>query len=204
MKPKTECIEYLKKHHFLRNYDVEPFLHRSKNQIDLSAHICYCVGIIEDIRFVQAIRLLHKTPLTGITSYFIEWFHCQNNEESVQFWVHSGVTLRKHFFLFEDRISFIRGTFIYDEVLKRYYRLSSLLPFSYISEMSPPCEFIYATPIKKYHFKKKKSTQTHLVCKNKRLLQSHTQRFIRVNNINNYLEKEYPILFHEMKKIIST
>lgn len=203
MFPNEICIEYLKSHHFLRNYDVDPFLRRFNYQINLREHICYCVGIIDNVRIVQSICIKNKTPLTGITSYYIEWFHCQNNQESIHFWVHSGVALRKHFFLFQDRMSFIRGTFVYDEEFKKYYRLSMLMPFAFISEMTPPFEFIFATPIKKYHFKKKKNLQPVTANKTKKMLKSQLQRIVRIYNVNNYLEKECPILFHEMKNFIS-
>jgi hypothetical protein len=137
-----QCIEYLSKNSFVRNYSCNEFVFEKNFEIHLHNLYCYCVGIVDKQRIVHVIKILNQKCSPGVTSYYIEWYDiaCYTLEEifemdlelsikSIKFWVHSGVALRKNFFLYEDRMSLLKSTFIYDRKRNLYYRLNNLLPY---------------------------------------------------------------------------
>jgi hypothetical protein len=216
MNPDNERIQYLVNTSFLRNFPIDDFLKNNHYEIDLTLFICYCVGIINGKRYVHPIQMLSKTPSPGITSYEIKWWNAastcrdttlpnENEYDSFSFWSHSGVALRKHFFLFEDRMSLIRSTFIYDSITDRYYRLCSLLHYLYIPIVSPTGKSIFTSLTKNYSYQKvakSKSNETNR--KQKEDVRKYLKKFVKQFNHYNFLDKEYPRLFEEIIKITDT
>lgn len=209
------CLDYLMQHSFIRNVCFEDFVERHNFQIKLSDFICYCVGIIDNQRIVHAIRILGQSPPPGVTSYFIQWFNTatytwdeiMNNEiefESTSFWVHSGVALRKNFFLFDDRMSLMKSTFIYDKHTHSYYRLACLLPFLQF-DYTPSDKYpIYSSPIKIYYtIKRPKKLNKAVPNKKRSNLQKALKKVVKIHNSFHYLEKEHKRLFEEINNIIN-
>lgn len=209
------CLEYLMEHSFIRNVCFEKFVERNNFQIQLSNLVCYCVGIIDETRIVHAIRIIGQSAPPGVTSYYVEWFNTatytlkdlqQKNIEfdSTCFWVHSGVALRKNFFLFDDRMSLMKSTFIYDERSYCYYRLACLLPFlkfEYIpSERFP----IYSSPVKIYFTIRRNKKNAKVVPNKKQAnLQKALKKVMKIHNSFHYLEKEHKRLFEEISNVIN-
>ena len=214
--PCNNRIQYLTKTNFIRNYPIDDLLRNNHYEIKLTDFICYCVGIMGGKRFVHAIKILSKTPSPGITSYEVSWWdtasYCLNDElpdevsyESVCFWVHSGVSLRKHFFLFDDRMSLIRSSFIYDEVTDHYYRLCSLLPYVYIPIVTPTGKTIYTAPSKTYLYQKViKKGSNELQKRRNDDVKKYLKKFVKQFNHFDFLEKDYPRLFEEVIKIVDS
>lgn len=214
MFPNSQCISYLRTHQFIRNFSANHLYDVRKWQ-DMSVHVWYCVGIIQGERYVHCIRFLKKSPKPGITSYCIEWFntapfsHLSRHEmpthfESVRFWVHSGVALRKNFFLFEDRMSLIRSTFFYDEETKLYYRMSALLHYLEIPDEIPRQIQIYTSSNKCYCFQKRiKKRKFDEESKKKNHFVLSLKKFVENHNHRRYMELHYPKLFEEAQFIIS-
>lgn len=210
--PDNERIQYLAKTNFIRNPSTDELLRCNDFEIDLTSYICYCVGIIEEKRYVHCIQILSKTPSPGITSYQIKWWntacYCLNDNndevqyEATSFWVHSGVALRKHFFLFQDRMSLIRSTFIYDSNTEQYYRICSLTPYLYIPIISPNGMPIYTSPKKTYCYHKViKKGECEVRNKQRYNTKKYLKKFVKQFNHFSFLEEEYPRLFEEIIKI---
>lgn len=214
MLPSAACIHYLANHHFIRNFSAA-HLYDIQKWKDVNFIIWYCVGVIEGKRYVHCIRFLKKSPKPGITSYFIEWYHtsvysqCKKHEipshfESIRFWVHSGVALRKNFFLFEDRMSLIRSTFFFDEETKLFYRMSVLLPYLQIPEEIPKQVHIYTTLNKYYCFQKRtKKRKYDDEFKKRNELVKSLKKLIENHNHHHFIECNYPKLFEEAQFIFS-
>lgn len=211
--PDTYCISYLASHHFIRNHSVTSFLQQS-SRISFFDKIWYCIGIIEGERYVHAVRFLNKTPKPGITSYYIQWFntspfsHCSadnmpNYFDSIYFWVHSGVALRKNFFLFEDRMSLIRSCFYYEPCTGLFYRMSSLLPYLDIPDAVPSNLKIYTTVFRFYCFQKriKKRNYDDMVKKKSDFVRC-LKKFVESHNHRHFFQLTYPKLFEQAQFII--
>lgn len=211
MEPDLDCILYLTRNSFLRNFSFERFLERHHNEIPLQNFICYTTGIADGKRVVNAFRILFQSTTSKIRSYFIEWWNTAAYDvyfphmkfTSIQFWVHSGMTLRKNFFLYDDRMSLFRSTFIHDVRSGNYYRLSSLNHFLQIPEKSNFREQIFSQPGKFYYFQKIRKTalkESRLPVEKeiKRLLEKITHK----KNLAMYLKKSSPRLFEEIHSFI--
>ena len=215
MEVNIECIDYLMQHSFIRNVCYEDFVERHNFQIKLSDITCYCVGIIDNQRIVHAIRIIGQSAPPGVTSYFIKWFNTatytwneiMNNEiqfDSTMFWVHSGVALRKNFFLFDDRMSLMKSTFIYDSYSESYFRLACLLPFLQFEYMPSDKYPIYSSPIKIYFtVKRVKNGIKNIPNKKRSNLQKTLKKVVKIHNSFHYLEKEHKRLFEEIQNIIN-
>lgn len=215
MQPLPHCIHFLSTHSFLRNHSAT-HLQNINFWKDTNEFIWYCVGIISDTRFVHCIRFLKKSPKPGITSYYIQWYktapysRLQIDEmpthfESVCFWVHSGVALRKNFFLFEDRMSLIRSTFYYDSISKLFYRMSHLIPYLNICEEIPHHVQIYTNIEKFYCFQKRNKKRKYDENQKKKSdFCKALKKFIEQNNHLQFIRLEYPKLFNESQLIISS
>lgn len=213
MTPDNERIRYLVNTSFLRNFSIDELLKNNRYEINLTSFICYCVGIIDGKRYVHPIKIISKTPSPGITSYQIIWWNaaifCRDNMlpdeetyERISFWSHSGVALRKHFFLFEDRMSLIRSTFIYDSITDHYYRLCSLLHYLVIPITMPTGQVIYTSLTKSYCYQKViKKRDNELKKKQNEDVKKYLKKFVKQFNHYNFLDKEYPRLFEEVIKI---
>lgn len=213
MEIRFECLRYLTNHNFIRNSAVENFVLENNFAIEIAKHIIYCVGIIDGQRIVHVIKIIGQNNAPGVTSYLIEWFNvaCTPLDEfdlstidSVTFWVHSGVALRKNFFLYEDRMSLLKSSFIYDSKRNSYYRLVNLseyiVPNVHLNIQCP----IYSS-VSKISFPVKRTKKLATVIVDKRLsqLQKSVRKTMKSCNSFRYLEKNYPRLFEEMSKIIN-
>jgi len=208
-----ECVHYLTNHNFIRNTSIEAFVLENNFSIEISNHVVYCVGIVDEKRIVHVIKFLGQNNSPGVTSYFIQWYNIAcyplselgNYEiQNVSFWVHSGVALRKNFFLFQDRMSLVKSSFIYDEKRKNYYRLANLMTYlkpQYLENISSP---IYSSPIKiSYPMKKNKKQSILSVDKKLVALQKSLKKTLKNCNSFQYVEKTYPRLFHEINNVIN-
>lgn len=214
MNPIPHCISYLSTHSYLRNYSAT-HLQSLNWWKDTNVYIWYCVGIIDGKRYIHCIRLLKKSPKPGITSYYIQWFntapysHVPVSEmpstfDSVFFWVHSGVALRKNFFLYEDRMSLIRSTFYYDSETKLFYRMSYLLAYLSIPEEIPRQVRIHTNSTKFYCYQKRaKKRKYDDDSKKKTDFVKALKKFIDAHNQLNFVHNSYPKLFNESQFIIS-
>jgi hypothetical protein len=205
VEPDDECIEFLTTHSYLKNFPPHNLLEDHKYKLPLSHFICYCVGIIDQRRVVQCIRILQKIPSDKITTMKVEWYGRKNNDgtwEKTQFWVNSGVCLKKQFFLFQDKLNFFRSTYIYYPEMQKYYRLSSFFYYMDVKECNPLGEQIYNSPMKSHTFK-------NAVVKCCEKIEERRKREIKKGlmtimrrNIDNYLENQYPNLFREIVNIL--
>lgn len=203
--PNTNCILFLEKNAFVRNISIEKF-RMENNSIDITKYFIYCVGIIDGIRIVHPIQILAKTPHDGVISYKIRWWNNATHilpVKYMEFWIYSGVTLRKNFFLYQDKMSFLKSSFIYDFESKIYYRLQNLLNYLIIPEINPYAIPIYSLPTSSYkYYKFKKHKQKKL---NKRYLELQTscKKFLKKQNEFDYLKINFSLLYEELSKIIS-
>jgi hypothetical protein len=208
-------IEYLSNHSFIRNYSIENFVRENNFQIELSNYTLYSVGIIQNIRIVHMIKILGQCPSAGVTSYYIEWFNVASfsvdeliykSEEiqSCSFWVHSGVALRKNFFLFEDRMSLFKSTFLFDPRSKCHFRLAILQPYLKINSTLNIHSPMFSSPCKIFLSGHRKNKATRPI-KNYKLhsLQKNLKKVLKLNNTFSYLEQSHPRLFEEITKIIN-
>lgn len=211
MQPDIDCIVYLTRNSFLRNYSFDRFLEKNKNEIPLQNFICYTTGIADGKRVVNAFRIMYQSSNSKIKSYYIEWWNTaafdvyfpHTQFKSVSFWVHSGMTLRKNFFLYDDRMSLFRSTFIYDMYSGNYYRLSSLNHFIQIPEKSNFREQIFSQPGKCYYYQKErkaspKDHRTPIEKEIKKLLEKITHK----KNLVTYIKKSSPRLFEEIQTFV--
>lgn len=211
----AQSIEFLSNHSFIRNYSIENFVRENQFQIDISAYFLYSVGIIKNIRIVQTMKILGQCPSPGVTSYYIEWFNTASYNveelvyksqeiESCSFWVHSGVALRKNFFLFEDRMSLFKSTFLFDPRSKCHYRLAILQPYLKINSTLNIQSPMFSSPSKIFLSGHRKNKVARTM-KNFKLhsLQKNLKKVLKQNNTFSYLEQSHPRLFEEITKIIN-
>lgn len=211
--PDPFCLSYLANHHFIRNYPLTHFLQAS-SRVSFFEKIWYCIGIIDGERYVHAVRFINKTPKPGITSYYIEWFNtaCYSrlsinempiNFDSIHFWVHSGVALRKNFFLFEDRMSLIRSCFYYEPTTCLFYRMSSLIPYLDIPDAIPTNIKIYTSVFRFYSFQKRvKKRNYDDMSKKKSDFVRSLKKFVENHNHRHFFQLTYPKLFEQAQFII--
>jgi len=215
MEPNHFCLEYLAKNQFIRNYPVDEVVKNNASYFEKNELLWYCVGTINSIRYVHCLQFLKKTPQPGITSYFIKWFNTApystlrfedmpDEFDSVTFWIHSGVALRKNLFKFQDRMSLLRSTFYYDEISGKFYRLGNLSPYLQIPEEFPLFQFVFTSLEKRYQYQKrlKKNSKKHINKKHQEMKKS-LKKFIIHHNVNHFVEIEYPKLFHQIEVIFS-
>lgn len=214
MSIQTESLQYLSSHHFIRNSNFENFIHRNNGMITADKHIFYCVGLIRNIRIVHAVRLLAVSESPGITAYYIEWFNTActpiqeiNKDtmfESIRFWVHSGVALRKNFFLFEDRMSLLKSSFIFDPLENKYHRLLYLLPYIHFNTVCTDRIPIYNS-LDKVYFRRKKAydQEEKKEDRKKVLLKKSLRKLVKSHNQFNFLQREYVKLFEEIERVIN-
>lgn len=211
MNPDPLCIQFLQANSFIRNIPFERLLDRHQNVIPLNMYMCYSVGIVDSKRIVNAFQFLYESSNTKIKSYYVKWWNTaahpnitfQSEFESIEFWVHSGMTLRKNFFLYEDRLSLLRSTFIYDPYSSYYFRLINLIDYLQIPMRSNFQKQIYISPTKfNYNFK-------HSVTKNKKFGQTEEKQLVKSfhkitssRKLKSYLEKVSPSLLQEIQQFL--
>lgn len=212
MEPDTHCLLYLSRNSFIRNLPFEKFLEKNNNQIELQNYICYTTGIANGKKIIHAFRFLYESINSKIKSYYIQWWNTaafpvineQSTFQSVQFWVHSGMTLRKNFFLCEDRLSLFRSTFIYDLKSGFYHRLSTLNHFIVIPPISNFRHQIFTAPGKFYYHQRLPKVIT-AVPKNplREEIKKQLQKIISRKNTSIYIRKSFPQLYQEIHNFIN-
>lgn len=211
MEPDIECLNFLTHNSFVRNFSFDRILERNQNTVPLQNYICYTVGLVGSKRIVHAFRFLYQSPHSKIKSYYIQWWntatfeHFDDNSvfESVSFWIHSGMTLRKNFFLYDDRMSLFRSTFIFDPYSNHYYRLSAMVNFMNIPEKSNFQKQIFTSPGKFYYYHKKLKT----IVRDQRNpfkteISKLFQKILVKKNLVSYIQASAPRLFEEVQNFI--
>lgn len=207
MVPDIFCIQYLQENTFVRNIQFDRLLDRHNNKIPLQNYICYTVGIVGTKRIVHAFQFLFQSSNTKITSYYIRWWNTAAHEtitfqtefQQVNFWVHSGMTLRKNFFLYEDRMSLFRSTFIYDPSYGYYFRLINLVDYIEIPIKSNFQQQIFTAPTKFTYNFKHKINKVNLDRENQRKhISKILNKILLSRNLKSYVEKVSPSLFREI------
>jgi hypothetical protein len=211
MEPEIECIHYLINHTFIRNLPYERFLEKHNLVLNLENFICYTTGSAAGKRIVHAFRFLSQSSNSKIKSYRIQWWNTASFEtidhhsvlQSICFWVHSGMTLRKNFFLFDDRLSLFRSTFIYDRINGFYHRLSALNSFTLIPEISNCNQQIFTAPGKYYfHQRVPRLISTSSVNPLQEEIRKQLSKLTCRKNVSIYLRKSFPQLYHEIHNFI--
>jgi hypothetical protein len=206
--PNIDHIYFLRNNIFIRNPSIDNFCRNYNYEIPISNFVCYNVGFIKGEKHVQSFRLLSNIS-SGINSFYIQWWNTmfvfnQDDivDDSVSFWVHSGISLRKNFFLFEDRFSLFRSSFIYDEKNKLFIRLFLIEKF-FIYQKTFICKKIFTTPSKCFLFRQRKNNGIRKRNNHKQKdLIRYLKSIIKECNFQNSLENQYPTLFEEIKKIL--
>lgn len=211
MLPDPFCILYLQQNAFIRNISFEALLDRHNNQIPLETYMCYTVGLVDSKRVVNAFQFLYQSTNTKIKSYYIRWWntaahpaiHFQTEFESIEFWVHSGMTLRKNFFLYDDRMSLFRSTFIYDPSVSYYFRLININDYISIPLKSNYQQQIFTSPTKfNYNFK---HSQTQIKIAHeieRKQIVKILGKIVGTRNLKRHIEKVSPSLFSEINSFI--
>jgi hypothetical protein len=204
MFPSRECIRFLTNHQYLKNPPLSSFLESCNYNIQLDNYICYCVGVIDYQRIINCIRITKKTPTEKITTMHIEWFNPQSPySEKIEFWVNSGVCLKRLFFLYEDQLNFFRSTFIYSETTNQYYRLANLLNFIQLPEINPTGEKIYNSPMKKYIYKKMITSNPEKINeKRKKEVRKSFMNILKRHNMDGFVEKNFKSMYVEIEKLM--
>lgn len=212
MVPDYFCIQFLQQNSFIRNISIDRLLDKHNNVIPLHNYICYTVGIVDSKRVVNAFQFLFESSNTKIKSYYIRWWNTAAFEtisfrteyESIDFWVHSGMTLRKNFFLYEDRMSLLRSTFIYDPSSSYYFRLINLIDYILIPPKSNYQQQIYTSPSKfSYNYKHNSTKSKENTSIEEKQIAKILKKLIQSRNLKMHLEKVSPSLFHEINRYIN-
>lgn len=207
--PQFEQLSFLSNNFFLRNFSIESFCEYHEYEIPINEYVCYNVGLINGKKYVQSFQILARF-LTGINSFHIRWWNTSfvKSEEDLEkidhcdFWVHSGISLRKNFFLFEDRFSLFRSSFLYDTNQKIFFRLFALEKFFKCPETTPQLK-IYSSPCKFFLFKQRPCRGRPKRNHPKKELKKYLNLILKECNYQNTLQKENPTLFLEITKTLS-
>jgi len=213
--PEEECIQHLENQKYIRNDLPSHILRDHGYRFPLHQFCCYCVGIIDGEKVVECIQILFKSNTEKLSQFCLRWFHPIKRNKSVIFWVNSGASLKKNFFLFTDKLNFFRSTFLYYPEMDTYFRLSSLLDYIYLpkweSKRNHP---IYQTPLKfsmydpPSFFKKRNSIsskQTNSTGGKKLKREHHFRKSLiklSSNDFDHFLHRKYPEVFHEIDRLI--
>lgn len=195
----------------IRNHSPAPLCKRFHYKIPISTFYCYSVGIINGIKRIQIFKIINQL-VTGIKTYKIQWWNTAfteysyinlNESEAVCFWVHSGGSLKKNFFLFEDKLNIFKSTYIFDRENSQFFRLMSLQNYFYFEEKIEKInEYIYTSPHKVH--KQKKITEKRLKNnKNKEIhqIKKISSKLLNDYNMRNCLINQFPVLFKELDRI---
>lgn len=205
--PDIDCIHFLTNQIYMKNHLPHTILNDFQFSIPLNQFICYCVGFVNNERCIQCVRILEKKPSDKITTIKLEWFNPtppKNGEEwdSKIFWINSTISLRKFFFFYEDKFNFFRSTFIYYPEIEKYFRLCNLFNYLSLPESNPIGEIIYLQPKKTTIFKK--NSQSNLKRnhdRRKKEIKKGLIKFVKKHNIDNFIEKHFPCIFHQIKQL---
>lgn len=213
MKPSIYVVNYLTNTQFIRNLSLDQLLSDNPT-IPISQYICYSVGIVDGHRIVNIIQILKQTPPNGVLSFYIRWYMPKYNNpiddqtddfmefDYVDFWVHSGVALRKKFFYAEDRMSFLRSTFMHNPSSDSLYRLSFIWPWVTLTQENPLGYPIFNKPGLSYIYKKKIKNKHDKNDRKAIDFKKHCKRLLKSHNHSSYVEKNFPSFYKEIIKII--
>lgn len=197
-----DCISHLTNQAYIKNVSTEALLQDFQYKIPIEKFICYCIGNVKGRKSIQCLRILKKTPSEKITTMFVEWFHPTHKKQTIQFWVGSGVSLKKFFFLHEDQLNFFRSTFIYYPELCKFFRLASIQNFLEIMEINPMGKFIFSSPIKCHGYKRRIEIDSGKQSrKRKKDFVKGVKYFIKKYNVDNYISTYELSLMQELRKI---
>lgn len=210
MIPSKENLKFLQTNKYIRNTPLNNFLINNNYEIIISNYILYCCGTISNIRLINALRIKEATNTTDIVAYHIEWFNTSlydNYDENIEFekttfWVHSGAALRKNFFIYEDKMSFLKSTFLFDQQTSSFYRLYNIYEFIKFNFISNQVITIYTSPHKKiiksiHEIRNEKLT----ILYKKRIFLKEFQKLINTHNNLNFIEKNFNQLFNLIKEL---
>lgn len=215
MEPNYNLINYLINSNCIKNYCSYNFAERNNFKINLTDFICYTLGNSNNRKYVNCFKFLGESCNYKLKNYYIRWWNSGCFEDIdqnvifdyVDFWVHSGMTLRKNFFNYEDRMSLFRTTFIYDELTQTFFRLSQLSSFIVIPEMIIFKNIIFSSPEKYYYIEKIKKNKKEIKKSNKNKQLEEIQKKLNkiiVNKNYKYLIKKYNNkLFEELENFIN-
>lgn len=211
MKPNIKHIKFLIKNNFIRNQEIDLFLEDNNNSLEIKNFICYTKGIIDDLTVIQSYRI-NKTYTTGIQSFEITWWDTFNVDtqeeidsiEPITFWVHSGMSLRKNFFLYTDRFNLFKSSFIFDIITDVSYRLFEIKDYLVFNEVIPIDLKIFNKPNKFFKFKKiNKKRNINKKRKSTSKLHKLLTTIKRKCNFQNCLIRHYPKFYIELEKILA-
>lgn len=180
MEPDYKLINLLLNFNSIKNHCSFNFLERHNFKICLNEFICYTIGNSNGRKYINCFKFLAQNCSYKLKNYYIKWWNTGTHEEitnntifdSINFWVHSGMTLRKNFFNYEDRMSLFRTTFIYDSVDNLFFRLSYINSYLFIPDQDNYKEIIYSNPNKYYRNNKiNNKKQKNKKCKNLQLIE---------------------------------
>lgn len=215
MQPEIEHLNYLINRPTLRNFCSYDFLERHNFQINLANYICYTIGNSNNQRYINAFQFIGECSCHKLKNYYIRWWNTAEFDEynkyshfdSIQFWVHSGMTLRKNFFIYDDRMSLFRTTFIFDPLSKLFFRLSYIIAYIFIPFLSSVNNFIFTTPEKHYFCRKitqkENKRKTHIkIDPQINELQKKFSKIIKNKNYSRTIRKHNIKLFEELNNFI--
>ena len=114
------------------------------------------------------------------------------------------MTLRKNIFMYEDRMSLYRSTFIFDELTHKFYRLSYIFNYIKIPEIQNINEYIFTSSDKFYKFNKKiKKVKNNHIINNQLLdIQKKLNKIMQNKLTFYFLKKNHIRLFEEINNFI--
>jgi len=214
MNPSIKLINILLASQTIRNECFSAFLEHNNFIIDLRNFICYTIGNAENKRIVNCFSFIGQSNSDKMCNYLVKWWNTATFKdysddqkfECIEFWVHSGMALRKAFFNYEDKMSLFRSTFIYDEINKKFYRLVNLNSFIHIPIISNYNCFIFSSENRYYlNQKEEKKNKQKRKCKNLQLIEIQ-KKFIKLlknKNYSSFIRVTNIKLFNELHNFIN-
>lgn len=217
MDPQIKLIKKLMRLNSIKNQCPYDFLQRHNLRINLVDFVCYTIGNYQGEKYINCFKFLGESCCYKLRNYYIRWwnnatFESINNNtifSSVDFWVHSGMTLRKNFFNYDDRMSLYRTTFIYDENSDSFFRLSYISSYLVIPSIDLNQTKVYKS-IDKYNYieKRKKNKRQDILSqniKNPQILEIQKKLSKIINNkiYKFIIKKQNTKLFEEITNFIN-
>lgn len=207
MEPSVLLINLLLSKNYVKNLSTYNFLERNNYKIEINNYICYCVGIANNKKQIHCFQILGANSNNKLRNLKIKWWnisYLKPQFDYVEFWVYSNLSLKKNFFLYEDRMSLFRSTFIYDEVSESFFRLSSLSSYLHFPEMFEVNDFIFISPDENYFSKNKnicnKQEQKNPIFNE---IEKKLTKLIENQIYKNYIKKNHKKLFDELNMFIN-
>lgn len=212
MNPDPCLIKKLINSNSIKNSCSYDFLYLHNFVINLNEFICYTVGNSNGQKYVNCFKFIGESTSFKLKNYYIKWWNTacfneidENTEfSSINFWVHSGMTLRKNFFNYDDRMSLYRTTFIFDEVSNTFFRLSFIQAFLKIPKSDNLNQFVFSTP-DKYTLILKRKNNLNIISKELMLieLQKKFKKILQNKLYVRVIKNQKTKLFEELDKFIN-